>query len=65
MELTKEQLTKRQIYMLKRDLALSDYKAIKYAEGCYTEEEYAPVKAERQAKRLEIRRLEESLKAEE
>lgn len=29
-------------------LASSDYKAIKYSEGLYTEEEYKPIKEERQ-----------------
>lgn len=35
-------------------LSKSDYRAHKYAEGKYTEEEYAPYKAERQAWRDEI-----------
>ncbi len=39
-------------------LADSDYKAIKYAEGLITEEEYAPIKAQRQSWRDEINRLE-------
>ena len=46
------------IEMLKADLASTDYKAIKYAEGWLTEEEYAPIKAERQAIRDEINALE-------
>ena len=32
-------------------LSASDYKAIKYVEGEYTEEEYAPIRAERAALR--------------
>lgn len=46
------------IMELKRLLAESDYKAIKYAEGLITAEEYAPIKAERQAWRDEINELE-------
>ena len=47
-----------QVIHLKRMLSATDYKAIKYSEGWLTEEEYAPVKAERQALREEINRLE-------
>lgn len=43
---------------LKKKLANSDYKAIKYSEGYFTEEEYAPIKAERQAIRDAINALE-------
>ena len=46
---------------LKRLLRASDYKAIKYAEGVLAAEEYAPVKAERQAYRNEINDLEKIL----
>ena len=46
------------IEMLKAELASTDYKAIKYAEGWLTEEEYAPIKAQRQAIRDEINALE-------
>ena len=46
------------IEMLKEELASTDYKAIKYAEGWMTEEEYAPIKAERQGIRDEINALE-------
>lgn len=46
------------IEMLKSKLAATDYKAIKYAEGWLTEEEYSPIKAERQAIRDEINALE-------
>ena len=48
------------IEILKHKLQESDYKAIKYAEGILTEEEYAPIKAERQALRDEINRLEQA-----
>lgn len=47
-----------QIDLLKKKLADTDYKAIKYAEGFISEEEYAPIKAERQRIRDEINELE-------
>lgn len=47
-----------QIAQLKEQLSATDYKAIKYAEGWITEEEYAPIKAERERLRNEIRELE-------
>lgn len=48
-----------EIMSLKQQLSDSDYKAIKYAEGWLTEEEYTPIKAERQALRDRINELEE------
>lgn len=50
-----------QIMALKEELSASDYKAIKYAEGLITAEEYEPIKAERQALRDRINELEEML----
>lgn len=47
-----------QMLILKQQLADTDYKALKYAEGWYTDEEYAPIKAEREALRERIRELE-------
>lgn len=47
-----------EIAMLKEQLAESDYKAIKYAEGWISAEDYAPIKAERQALRDQINELE-------
>ena len=47
-----------QIDLLKKQLDDTDYKAIKYAEGLISEEEYAPIKAERQKIREEINKLE-------
>ena len=44
---------------LKQYLSQTDYQAIKYSEGQLSEEEYAPMKAQRQAWRDEINRLEE------
>lgn len=50
----------KQIAELKRKLRDSDYKASKYADGAYTEEEYAPIRAERASWRAEINRIEET-----
>lgn len=47
-----------QIEDLKKQLAKTDYKAIKYAEGWLTDEEYEPIKSYRQELRNEINRLE-------
>ena len=47
-----------QISQLKAQLAETDYKAIKYAEGWISAEEYAPIKAERQRIRNQINELE-------
>ena len=48
-----------EIARLKEELASTDYMAIKYSEGWYTEEEYAPIKARREAIREQIRALSE------
>lgn len=50
-----------EINELKKKLFDTDYKAIKYSEGLLTDKEYAEVKAQRQAWRDEINRLEEKL----
>lgn len=55
------QAINREINELKRKLSDTDYKAIKYSEGLLTDKEYAEVKAQRQAWRDEINRLEEKL----
>lgn len=47
---------------LKRKLRDTDYKAIKYAEGLISEEEYAPIKAERIAWREQIGANEELIR---
>lgn len=47
-----------QIMQLKEQLAATDYKAIKYAEGWLSDDEYAPFKAERERIREMIRELE-------
>ena len=46
---------------LKHKLTETDYKAIKYAEGLISEEEYAQTKALRQSWRDEINRLEQEV----
>lgn len=56
-ELAKQRAKARIIY-LKEELGKTDYQAIKFAEGWLTEEEYAPIKAQRQAYREEINQLE-------
>lgn len=48
---------------LKNNLRNTDYKAIKYAEGELSEEEYAETLAQRRAWRAEINALEEEIKA--
>lgn len=50
-----------EINMLKQELLLTDYQAIKYAEGWLSEEEYAETKAHRQALRDKINELENKL----
>lgn len=48
---------------LKAQLSATDYKALKFAEGWITSEEYAPIKAERQTIRDEINRIEAEIAA--
>lgn len=59
---TEEELAQQQreaeIWSLKEQLRESDYKAIKYAEGWITAEDYAPIKAQRQEWRERINELE-------
>lgn len=47
-----------EIQSLKEQLKATDYQAIKYAEGWISEEDYAPIKASRQAIRDRINELE-------
>ena len=56
---TAKELADREIKALKAKLSETDYKAIKYAEGVMSAEEYAPIKAERQGWRDRINELEE------
>lgn len=63
-EIAKEEVEKKlletqgKIFALKAKLRDTDYKAIKFAEGEMTAEEFEPVKAERRAWRAEINELE-------
>lgn len=53
-----EPSNEQKIAELKQNLVNTDYKAIKYAEGLISDEEYAPIKAQRQEWREEINKLE-------
>lgn len=53
-----------EIEELKQKLIDTDYQAIKYAEGHLSEEEYTPIKEERQTWRNRINELEAELEAE-
>ena len=57
----RKQEIKERIEELKNLLKETDYRAIKYAEGCYTAEEYQPYKELRQSYRDEINQLEDEL----
>lgn len=52
------------ILNLKAQLAASDYKAIKHSEGLISEEDYAPIKDERQQLRAQINALEAQMEGE-
>ena len=52
-----QQSAQEQIAALKQQLTDTDYKAIKYAEGWITAEDYAATKAQRQVWRDEINAL--------
>lgn len=53
--------TKIEIEFIKEQLNKTDYQAIKYAEGLLNDEEYEPIKAQRQAWRDRINELETRL----
>lgn len=57
-EMERQAAIEGEVNQLKQALADSDYQAIKYAEGWLTEEQYAPIKAQREAYRERIRELE-------
>lgn len=63
-EYTKKEYAELRIAELKKLLADSDYKAIKYAEGLINEQDYLPIKELRQSYRNEINELEEDLQNE-
>lgn len=52
------ELWNREIFELKEELSQTDYKAIKYAEGVMTDEDYQPTGIQRQAWRKRINELE-------
>lgn len=58
---TQEKDKQARIAELKSLLSESDYKAIKYAEGFFAEEEYADIKQQRQEWRNEINELEQDV----
>ena len=47
-----------EIACLKTNLAQTDHQCLKWQEGWLTDEEYAPIKAQREAWRVRIRELE-------
>lgn len=61
LEADNRQVVEREISELKRKLSDTDYKAIKYAEGFLTEEEYKETKAQRQIWRDRINELESKI----
>ena len=56
----KQKMQYARIAALKQQLSDTDYKALKYADGVLSEEEYAPIKAARQAWRAEINEIEKT-----
>ena len=50
-----------QINTLKEQLAETDYKALKFIDGEFTEKEYAPIRKERKNYRIKINELEKCL----
>lgn len=60
---SREQEITTRIAQLQKMLADTDYKARKYLDGEYTEEEYAEIKAEAKAQRAEINQLEQELES--
>ena len=58
--MTKKEIVKK-IAELKTNLRKTDYKAIKFAEWEITNEEYAPIREQRRAWRLEINELEKKM----
>ena len=57
-ELEKANTPEMKIAQLKQNLLDTDYKAIKFAEGLISDEDYAPIKKQRQQWRNEINLLE-------
>lgn len=61
---SEKQLNTFEISKLKAKLSATDYQALKYSEGFISEEDYAEIKAQRQAWRTRINELEELIKEE-
>lgn len=61
-EPTQQEKAEIRIKELKNLLSSTDYKAIKFAEGELSAEEYLPIKQKRRSYRAEINSLEEKLK---
>lgn len=57
----RKEALKIEIYKLKRQLAQTDYKALKYVEGELSDDEYAPIKEQRRLLRQEINRLQSQI----
>lgn len=51
-----------EIEQCKAQLSATDYQAIKHSEGLISEEDYAPIKAQRQALRDRVNELEDRLR---
>lgn len=58
---TEEEKIFNEIRLLKSQLTATDYKALKFSDGALTEEEYAPIRAQRQVWRDQINALEAQL----
>lgn len=58
---TETEIIAQQVAELKAELSSTDYKAIKFAEGWISEEDYAPIKAHRQELRDKINELENGI----
>ena len=58
---TEEEKIFNEIRLLKSQLTATDYKALKFSDGALTEEEYAPIRAQRQVWRDQINALEARL----
>lgn len=61
---TEIDIKRNRIAELKDLLASSDYKLLKYQDGDMTEEEYAPIRQQRHAWRVEINQLEAEIENE-
>lgn len=57
----KKQKLQKEMANLKQELAKTDYQAIKYAEGWFTDKDYAHIKEQRENLRIQIRELEAQL----